>query len=134
MQDIDYTTDFVKVGMFMSGIDLKRVLEKEEKRLHKNFFMVPNRIFDLGLKPRDFIVYCCLLRHRDNNIRTCFPSRRLIAKECCMDRKTVDSAVENLSALGLVKKVCRHREDGTRTSNLYYVADLSMDSVTVSYQ
>lgn len=105
MQDIDCTTDFVKAGMFMSGIDLKRVLEKEEKRSHKNFFMVSNRIFELGLKPRDFIVYCCLLRHSDNNIRTCFPSRRLIAKECCMDRKTVDSAVENLSALGLVKRL-----------------------------
>lgn len=99
-----------------------------------NFFMVSNRIFELGLKPRDFIVYCCLLRHSDNNIHTCFPSRRLIAKECCMDRKTVDSAIENLSALGLVKKVCRYREDGTKTSNLYYVANLSMDSVTVSYQ
>lgn len=100
----------------------------------RNFFMVPNRIFELGLKPRDFNVYCCLLRHSDINTRTCFPSRRLIAKECCMDRKTVDSAIENLSALGLVKKVCRHRKDGTKTSNLYYVADLSMDSVTNSYQ
>ena len=118
----------------MSMIDLKRVLEKEEKRSHKNFFMVPNRIFDLGLKPRDLIVYCCLLRRSDNNTRACFPSRRLIAKECRIDRKTVDSAIENLSALGLVKKIQRYRENGTRTSNLYYVADLSMDSVTVSYQ
>lgn len=124
MQDINCTTDFVKAGMFMSMIDLKRVLEKEEKRSHKNFFMVSNRIFELGLKPRDFIVYCCLLWHSDNNTHTCFPSRRLIAKECCMDRKTVDSAIEDLSALGLVKKICRHRKDGRRTSNLYYVANL----------
>lgn len=101
---------------------------------YKSFFMVPNRIFELELKPRDFTVYCCLLRHSDNNIRTCFPSRRLIAKECQMDKKTVDSAVESLSALGLVKKIQRHRENGTRTSNLYYVADLSMDSVIVPYQ
>ena len=41
-----------------------------------------------------------------------------------MDRKTVDSAIESLSALGLVKKIQRHREDGTRTSNLYYVVSL----------
>ena len=91
---------------------------------HKNFFMVPNRIFDLELKPRDFTVYCCLLRHSDSKDGSCFPSRRVIAKECGMDRKTVDSAIENLSSLGLVKKVQRHREDGTRTSNLYYVASL----------
>jgi len=32
----------------------------------KNFFMVPNRIFDLELKPRDFTVYCCLLRQSDS--------------------------------------------------------------------
>ena len=91
---------------------------------HKNFFMVPNRIFDLELKPRDFAVYCCLLRHSDSKDGSCFPSRRVIAKECGMDRKTVDSAIENLSSLGLVKKVQRHREDGTRTSNLYYVVNL----------
>lgn len=91
---------------------------------HKNFFMVANKIFELGLKPRDFTVYCCLLRHRDNEKGFCFPSRRMIATECCMDKKTVDSAIENLSALRLVQKVCRHRENGTRTSNLYHVADL----------
>ena len=91
---------------------------------HKNFFMVPNRIFDLELKPRDFTVYCCLLRHSDSKDGYCFPSRRVIAKECGMDRKTVDSAIENLSSLGLVKKIHRHRENGTRTSNLYYVASL----------
>ena len=91
---------------------------------HKNFFMVPNRIFDLELKPRDFTVYCCLLRHSDSKDGSCFPSRRVIAKECGMDRKTVDSAIENLSSLGLVKKIQRYREDGTRTSNLYYVANL----------
>lgn len=91
---------------------------------HKNFFMVSNKIFELKLKPRDFTVYCCLLRHMDNENSSCFPSRKLIAKECLIDKKTVDSAIESLSALGLVKKVCRHRENGTRTSNLYHVADL----------
>lgn len=33
----------------------------------KNFFIVPNQIFELGLKPKEFIVYCCLLRHSDKN-------------------------------------------------------------------
>lgn len=91
---------------------------------HKNFFMVSNRIFELRLKPRDFTVYCCLLRHSDSRDGSCFPSRRIIATECCMDKKTVDSAIESLSQLGLVKKVCRHRENGTRTSSLYYVTSL----------
>ena len=28
---------------------------------HKNFFVVPNQIFKLGLTPKEFVVYCCLL-------------------------------------------------------------------------
>lgn len=71
----------------------------------KIFFMVPNRIFELEPKPRDFTVYCCLLRHSGSKDSSCFPSRRAIAKECGMDRKTVHSAIENLSSLGLVKRV-----------------------------
>lgn len=105
------------------------------KKTNGNFFMVANRIFDLGLKPREFTVYCCLLRHSDINNHTCFPSRRLIAKECRMDRKTVDTAIAVLSDMKLIKKIHRYREDGTKTSNLYYVSDLlSMDSETNSYQ
>ena len=99
------------------------------------YFMVANKIFDLGLKPREFTVYCCLLRHSDINDHTCFPSRRLIAKECQMNKKTVDAAVITLSELGLIKKVHRHRADGTKTSNLYYVTNLlPMDSVSNTYQ
>lgn len=90
---------------------------------HRNFFMVANRVFELGLKPRDFTVYCCLLRHSSTN-GTSYPSRRLLAKECGIDRKTVDAAIESLSSLGLVQKFCRYREDRTRTSNLYYTASL----------
>lgn len=148
---------------------------------HKKFFMIPNRIVDLELKPRDFTVYCCLFRHSDSKVtlrlfsgagiqkkkrqvkttgrrkndeqifhdfRThrripvkterdhavycclvkhsnkngvCFPSRRLIAEECCIDKKTVDAALRSLEKIGLVKKQKRKRQDGSNTSNLYTV-------------
>ena len=91
---------------------------------HKNFFIVPNQIFELGLNPKAFVVYCCLLRHSDKNTDNCFPSCRLIADECSMDKKTVDSALKELEARGLIKKVCRYRENGSRTSNMYYLASL----------
>lgn len=106
----------------MNAVNEKSLSKEMVKR--KNFFMVPNRIFDLELKPRDFSVYCCLLRHSDSKDGSCFPSRRVIAKECGIDRKTVDSAIEDLSDLGLIKKIHRHRENGTMTSNLYYVTNL----------
>jgi len=85
-----------------------------------NFFMVANRIFNFKLKPRDFIVYCCLVKHSDKN-GVCFPSRRLIAEECCIDKKTVDAAIISLEKAGLVKKKKRRRQDGSNTSNAYTV-------------
>lgn len=85
-----------------------------------NFFMLSNSIFKQGLKPRKFIVYCCLVKHSDKN-GICFPSRRLIAEECCIDKKTVDTAILNLEKTGLVKKKKRCRQDGSNTSNAYTV-------------
>ena len=85
-----------------------------------NFFMLSNSIFKQGLKPREFIVYCCLVKHSDKN-GVCFPSRRLIAEECCIDKKTVDAAIISLEKAGLVKKKKCRRQDGSNTSNAYTV-------------
>ena len=93
--------------------------------LKKDFFMVANSIFEWKLKPRDFTVYCCLLRHADIDNHTCFPSRRLISKECQIDKKTVDVALDSLSDIGLIRKITRTRFDGSKTSNLYHVVDLT---------
>ena len=76
------------------------------------FSMISERIGEYRLKPRDHTVYCCLV---------CFPSRRLIAEECCIDKKTVDAALRSLEKIGLVKKQKRKRQDGSNTSNLYTV-------------
>lgn len=85
-----------------------------------NFFMLSNSIFKQGLKPREFIVYCCLVKHCDKN-GVCFPSRRLIAEECCIDKKTADTAIKNLEKAGFVTKQKRKRKNGSNTSNLYKV-------------
>lgn len=85
-----------------------------------NFFMLSNSIFKQGLKPREFIVYCCLVKHSDKN-GVCFPSRRLISEECCIDKKTMDAAIRSLEKAGLVKKKKRRRQDGSNTSNAYTV-------------
>lgn len=95
----------------------------------KDFFMVANRIFELQLKPRDLTVYCCLLRHADIANHTCFPSRRTISKECRIDKKTVDVALNNLIDIGLIRKITRTRFDGSKTSNLYHVVDLTKSNI-----
>lgn len=85
--------------------------------------MVANRIFELGLKPKEFAVFCCLLRHSDDRMQ-CFPSRRVIGKECWVSLTTVDSALDKLIGMGLVNKVSRNSKDGSRSSNRYKLADL----------
>lgn len=78
------------------------------------FSIISNRISDYRLKPRDYAVYCCLVKHSNKN-GVCFPSRRLIAEECCIDKKTVDAAIRSL------EKEKRRRQDGSNTSNAYTV-------------
>ena len=92
----------------------------KEEKVSERFSIIPNRICDYRLKPRDYAVYCCLVKHSDKN-GICFPSRRLIAEECCIDKKTVDAAIKNLEKAGLVTKQKRKRKDGSNTSNLYKV-------------
>lgn len=88
-----------------------------------NCFRVANRTFELGMKPREFTVYCCLLRHADKDNR-CFPSRRCISRESNISIKTVDSALNNLINMGLIEKISRKRADGSKSSNVYYIANL----------
>lgn len=80
---------------------------KEEKVTEK-FSIISNRISDYRLKPRDYAV-CCLVKHSDKN-GVCFPSRWLIAEECCIDKKTVDAALRSLEKAGLAKKYTRITE------------------------
>jgi predicted transcriptional regulator len=105
--------------------------EKEVQVKNKNFFMGSYEIFELGLKPKEIAVYCCLLRYC-NQDGSCYPSRRLIAEKCSIDKKTVDSALKTLEELGLIKKVSQYRSDRTRTSNLYFV-DKLLDSEKTLY-
>ena len=85
------------------------------------FFLTPNNIFDEGLKPREFIVYSYLLRCGDAR-RQSFPSRKDIAKKCCVSIPTVDAALKSLEASGFIS--ITHRNDpanGNHLSHLYTV-------------
>ena len=88
--------------------------------MNKNFFILPNEIFELKLKPRDFTVFACLVKHSDSDY-TCFPSYRTIAKECSISQKTVGQALKTLSTKRLIKILNRRREDGSKSSNLYSI-------------
>ena len=94
--------------------------------MNKNFFMLPNDIFKFKLKPRDFTVLACLVKHSDSDY-TCFPSYRTIAKECSISQKTVSQALKVLSNKRLIKILNRKRDDGSKSSNLYHIIFLNVE-------
>lgn len=86
----------------------------------KNFFMVDNRIFEYGLKPRDIAVYCFLCRRLNRESNVAFPSRRDIANGCGIRKEeTVDKAVKSLLEKGLIEKYHRYTDAGDYGSNVY---------------
>ncbi|MEG1205883.1 MAG: helix-turn-helix domain-containing protein [Oscillospiraceae bacterium] len=89
----------------------------------KNFFMVSNHIFDFALKPIPFTVYCCLAKHRDEKSGSCFPSRKKLAELCRISLQSVDNALRELEAVGLLEKAERYRSNGSRTSNCYHIRE-----------
>ena len=108
-------------GFFISKSNFKG----GDKSMNKNFFMVPNDIFKLKLKPRDFTVLACLIKH-SNNVYICFPSYRTIAKECSISEKTVGQSLKMLSNKRLIKISNRKRDDGSKSSNLYHIIFLNV--------
>ena len=85
------------------------------------FFLTPNNIFDEGLKPREFIVYSYLLRCGDAR-RQSFPSRKDIAKKCCVSIPTVDASLKSLEASGFISITHRNNpKNGNHMSHLFTV-------------
>ena len=86
----------------------------------KNFFMVDNRIFEYGLKPRDIAVYCFLCRRMNRESNVAFPSRRDIANGCGIRKEaTVDKAIKALLEKDLIEKFHRCTNAGDYGSNVY---------------
>ncbi len=86
-----------------------------------NYFLIPNKVFNEKLKPKEFIVYCYLKRCTDQRYQ-CFPSRKTIAENCCISVPTVDAALKELEAKCLI--TITHRYDssnGNMLSHLYTV-------------
>ncbi len=88
------------------------------------FFIVPFDIFERGLSPRAFRVYCVLARFTDEHGQ-CFPSRETIKNMCGgISFPTVDKALKELEDKLLIS--IDHRfKDNKQTTNLYTLYDLA---------
>ena len=53
--------------------------------------------------------------------RSCWPGVKSIAKDLKLSPRTVQRALNDLEHAGYIQRQPRHRENGSRTSNLYVI-------------
>nr|WP_303252726.1 helix-turn-helix domain-containing protein [uncultured Ruminococcus sp.] len=68
-----------------------------------NFFMIPNEVFDLQLKPVQFAVLCYIMRCCDKS-NTCYPSMRKIAESCSISETTARKSIYELCERNIISK------------------------------
>jgi len=71
--------------------------------MKNGFTKIPNKILlSEKVNGKEKILLCILLMHKMNK-KDCFPSRPLIAKETCLNIRTVDKTVKSLEVKGYIK-------------------------------
>ena len=100
--------------------------EKErEKNTREPFFIVPSRVFELGLNAYELAVLFYLMMRCDNEKHTCWPSEKGIARACGMSLATVKRTVKSLEEKNLINinKQFSQSKNGLyrQTANLYTI-------------
>ena len=81
----------------MKGANMK--YNKYPKRdAIKNYFPVPNEIFNLGLRAGEIALYAFLLKCEDRKTFKCWPSYKTIGKALNISKNTVRNYVDKLCA------------------------------------
>ena len=94
-----------------------------KRSAEKNFFMVPNEIFGIGLDYREISLYTYLLRCENRETYQCYPSYKTIGKAIGMSENTVAKYVRQLEEKGLIytePTVIRSKDGRALNGNLLY--------------
>jgi len=75
-------------------------------------------IYEYDLPSRAVTVFM-YLSNRANKSKTCFPSVKRISADLHISKSTVFRALNDLEAVGLIKREERWRDNGARSSSLY---------------
>lgn len=85
--------------------------KKEVKRATVPYFMVPSVLLENGkIGMRNFIVYCCLLKYRNNESGECWPAVKTIADSCGLSENSVRKSLEELEKIGFMEREKRSGE------------------------
>ena len=94
-----------------------------KRSAEKNYFMVPNEIFSLGLDYREISLYTYLLRCENRETYQCYPSYKTIGKAIRMSENTVAKYVRQLEEKGLIytePTLVRSKDGKPLNGNLLY--------------
>jgi len=61
------------------------------------------------------------LKDRSNAEGECWPAIKTIARDTSMSVSTIKRALNDLLKSGLLRKECRYRENGSNSSNRYFI-------------
>ena len=61
------------------------------------------------------------LKDRSNAEGECWPAIKTIARDTSMSVSTVKRALNDLLKCGFLRKECRYRENGSNSSNRYFI-------------
>lgn len=78
------------------------------------------RVYNSDLPSRAVMVYMYLKDRADVNGQ-CYPSIATMSKDLKLSRSTVKRAVADLAKAGLVTRDQRWRENGGKSSNIYFL-------------
>ena len=68
----------------------------------KNYFLVPNEVFHIGLSHPEISIYCYLLSIENRETYQCWPSYKTIGDAVGMCENTVSKYIQKLSERGLI--------------------------------
>ena len=108
-----------------------------KRSAEKNYFMVPNEIFSLGLDYREISLYTYLLRCENRETYQCYPSYKTIGKAIRMSENTVAKYVRSLEEKGLIytePTLVRSKDGKPLNGNLRYTIRPIQGAVEAFYE
>ena len=100
-----------------------------KRSAEKNYFMVPNEIFSIGLHFREISLYSYLLRCENRKTYQCYPSYKTIGYAIGMSENTVAKYVRQLEEKGLIytePTMVRSKDGRPLNGNLLYTVRPTM--------
>ena len=103
----------------------------------KNYFLVPNEVFDIGLEYGEISVYAYLLRCENRKTYQCHPSYKPIGRAVHMSANTVRKYISGLERKGLVRSeptMITTKDGRTRNGSLRYTIRPFQEALELYYE